>query len=118
MSTTSVRPDKIHRAALRQTTRLDGARFKPVVAPAAPRESAETDQSGAAEGTQSLSAIVATALGPVDLPGPIRLVAALEAASDRVGRAESAVPGLSDLVRAVLDEEVAKINRYLDISGA
>lgn len=118
MSTTSVRPDNIRRAALRQTTRLDAARLKPVAQPRATRQKRSAGQAGATEESHSLNAIVATALGPVDLPGPIRLVAALEAASERVGQAESAVPGLSDLVRAVLDEEVAKITRYLDISGA
>lgn len=61
--------------------------------------------------------IVAAALGPVDLPPPLKLISALEIAADQVGQVDSTVPGLSDLVRNVLAEEIAKLGRYVDMSG-
>ncbi len=96
--------------------RLDPVRPRlPISNAAAP----ETDREPAARAPtdQGLSSVLKSVLGPVQLPNAVRLISALEEASAQVNRADSALPGLSDLVETVIEEEIAKLNRYLDMRG-
>ena len=62
---------------------------------------------------QGLAAVVDSALGPVRLPALIDLYAALDDA--RVRADAELDPTLGSVVTAVLEEEQAKILRYLDL---
>lgn len=54
-------------------------------------------------------------MGRVDLPPPLELMAALEAAREFAPMADRAVPGLGQLVGAVIDDERHKLARMLDL---
>lgn len=64
-----------------------------------------------------LNATLERGLGPIKMPDPIRLVGALEAATQSIDAANNAVPGLTDLAKSVLDDEITKLNRYMDLNG-
>lgn len=77
--------------------------------------SARADR-GAADGNPlALDALLDEGLGPVDLPPPIELMAALEAAERHAPLADRAVPGLGRLIHAVIGDERFKLARTMDL---
>lgn len=117
MKSPAIRSDKVRKPQSGQLAQLRNNKPQVQQTPPDFDFGANLDQETAPNDVAGLGGLVNKALGTVNLPSALRLVAALESASDKVGRAESAVPGLSEVVRAVIDEEVAKINRYISISG-
>lgn len=59
--------------------------------------------------------ILRESMGRVDLPPPLELMAALEAAQVFAPLADRAVPGLGRLVSAVIEDERFKLARMLDL---
>ncbi len=67
--------------------------------------------------TLPLRGLLEKGLGPVELPEPMQLVAALRAAAGRADLADRAAPGLGALVKMVIEDETAKLDRYMDLRG-
>lgn len=60
-------------------------------------------------------ALLAEAMGRAELPPPLELMAALEAAERHAPLADRAVPGLGALIRAVIQDERFKLARMMDL---
>ncbi|PZO67378.1 MAG: hypothetical protein DI498_03325 [Paracoccus denitrificans] len=92
---------------------------RPVQTPPTARDiDANTPSSAAASPARGFSGILDTALGPTNLPDPVALIAALDAAAAHAGEADKAIPGLGRLVEAVIRDESYKLGRYMDLRGA
>ncbi|ARJ70459.1 hypothetical protein B0A89_13240 [Paracoccus contaminans] len=59
--------------------------------------------------------LLAEAMGRAELPPPLQLIAALEAAERHAPLADRAVPGLGALIRAVIQDERFKLARMMDL---
>lgn len=59
--------------------------------------------------------LLAEAMGRAELPPPLQLIAALEAAERHAPLTDRAVPGLGALIRAVIQDERFKLTRMMDL---
>lgn len=77
-------------------------------------DGADRDRGGI-QGAPLLHALLDEGLGHADLPPPLELMAALEAAERHAPLADRAVPGLGRLIRAVIGDERFKLARTMDL---
>lgn len=64
---------------------------------------------------QGLASTVEQALGPVKLPTLLELVDALDDVAHHAGAMDDIDSGISEVARAVLDDEQRKVMRYLEL---
>lgn len=94
---------------------------RPAIPPGQQPVSARPEQERAGAGTSrpdaapALDELLAEGLGRAELPPPLELMAALEAAERHAPLADRAVPGLGRLIHAVIADERFKLARMIDL---